>query len=153
ANLEQNYLADLGSSPNATSAPITLAMSADVPAGATITLVVHEVTPQPAPSCGGYSLKIIGLPKACALSNLTLTKSGSPATVTAGANLTYAIGGTNAGPQPATLASFSDAVPANTRFQSMTPPAGWTCTTPPVGGTGTITCTKPSMASGETVTF
>jgi len=153
AHLETNYLADLGSSPNATTTPVTLAMSADIPAGATVTLVVHEVNPQPAPSCGGYSLRVIGLPKACALSNLTLTKSGTPATVVANGNLTYSIEGANAGPQAASFANFTDAVPANTRFQSMATPAGWMCTTPAAGDTGTINCTKPSMASGETVTF
>ena len=31
--------------------------------------------------------------------------------------------------------------PPNTTFQSITPPAGATCTMLPVGGTGTITCT------------
>jgi len=33
-----------------------------------------------------------------------------------------------------------DNLPAEVNFQSLTPPAGWTCITPAVGGTGQISC-------------
>lgn len=67
--------------------------------------------------------------------------------------MTYTITVTNAGPDPATSVSLMDAVPANTTFVSLTAPAGWTCTTPPVGGTGTVTCTRASLASGANEVF
>src|SRR5204862_4951553 len=32
-------------------------------------------------------------------------------------------------------------------------PAGWTCTTPAAGSTGTVSCTTATLASGATATF
>jgi hypothetical protein len=44
--------------------------------------------------------------------------------------------------------TFSDAIPANTTFVSVNTPAGWVRTdVVPVGGTGTITFTRTSMAA------
>jgi len=51
--------------------------------------------------------------------------------------------------------TITETTPPNTTFVSMTPPAGWACgTLPPVGGTGTITCTDSgSLAVNGTATF
>ena len=40
---------------------------------------------------------------------------------------------------------FEMTTPPQTTFVSVTPPAGWTCQTPPPGGTGQISCTGPSF--------
>src|SRR4029079_13174330 len=69
------------------------------------------------------------------LTDLSVTKADSPDPVTAGANLTYTIVVTKNGPSPAANATLTDAIPANTTFVSLTAPAGWTTTTPTVGGT------------------
>ncbi|HKE59066.1 MAG TPA: Calx-beta domain-containing protein, partial [Pyrinomonadaceae bacterium] len=83
--------------------------------------------------------------------DIAMTESDSPDPVTAGLNITYTIGLTNNGPNPAVNASISDPIPANTTFVSVTTPAGWTRTDAvPVGGTGTITFTKASVANAET---
>jgi len=51
-------------------------------------------------------------------------------------------------------ATFTQNVPANTTFYSLTVPAGWTCVTPAVGATGTITCnTTAAAAIGSVATF
>ena len=63
--------------------------------------------------------------------------------VAAGRNITYTQKVTNNGPLAAVNAVFSEAVPANTTFISITAAAGWSCTTPAVGASGTITCTNP----------
>jgi uncharacterized repeat protein (TIGR01451 family) len=82
--------------------------------------------------------------------DLSVTNSGSPVPVLANTNISYTQVVTNAGPSAATTASFTETTPPNTTFQSITPPAGWTCgTVPAVGGTGTITCTNPSVAPGS----
>jgi uncharacterized repeat protein (TIGR01451 family) len=74
--------------------------------------------------------------------------------VVAGQNLTYTINFINNGPNPATSVTVSDAVPANTTFVSTATPVGWTRTdATPVGGTGTVTFTKATVASGETALF
>src|SRR5204862_2752910 len=40
-----------------------------------------------------------------------------------------------------------------TTFQSISPPAGWTCITPAIGGTGTINCSGATLASGASVSM
>lgn len=85
--------------------------------------------------------------------DLQITKSDSPDPVVAGTNLTYTINAKNNGPDPAAFIQVSDNVPASTTFVSLTSPAGWTCTTPAVGGTGAITCKKDTMAANETAAF
>ncbi len=80
--------------------------------------------------------------------DLVLTTAASPASVLAGNDITYTQTATNNGPLAATAATFTEATPPNTTFQSVSPPVGWTCTTPAVGSTGNITCTDPSLAAG-----
>ncbi len=78
-----------------------------------------------------------------AQADLALTTATSPEGVLAGNNITYTETVTNNGPAAATGASFTEATPANTTFQSVLAPAGWTCTSPAVGGTGNVNCTNP----------
>ena len=65
--------------------------------------------------------------------DIAVTNSASPNPVTAGSNITYTQVVTNNGPSAADNAQLVSAVPANTTFVSMTPPAGWTCQIPGVG--------------------
>jgi uncharacterized repeat protein (TIGR01451 family) len=88
-----------------------------------------------------------------AVADLAITKSDSPDPVAAGSNITYAIVVTNNGPSAASNASWSDTLPANTTFQSLTSAAGWTCTTPGVGAAGTVSCSNPSLAAGAMDSF
>ena len=86
--------------------------------------------------------------------DIAVTKSDSPDPVTAGNNLTYTINFINNGASDAQSVTVSDSVPANTTFVSVTTPAGWTRTdSVPVGGTGTISFSKATVANGETATF
>jgi uncharacterized repeat protein (TIGR01451 family) len=90
----------------------------------------------------------------CASADLAVTNSGAPNPVAAGGTITYTQKVTNNGPLDAVNAVFSEAVPANATFNSMAPPAGWTCgTLPPVGGTGNIVCTNPDVADLAAGTF
>jgi uncharacterized repeat protein (TIGR01451 family) len=91
--------------------------------------------------------------------NLSVTKTDAPDPVVAGQNITYTITVTNTGAAAAPNASLSDPLPAATTFQSIAiggaGAAGWTCNTPPVGANGTVSCAKPSLATGAggTTTF
>jgi uncharacterized repeat protein (TIGR01451 family) len=85
--------------------------------------------------------------------NLLVLKSDSPDPAVANGNITYVITVRNDGPQAATSTLLTDVIPANTRFVSLTAAAGWTCTTPVVGGTGTVSCTNPSVAASALATF
>jgi uncharacterized repeat protein (TIGR01451 family) len=80
--------------------------------------------------------------------DLSVTNAASPVPVQATNNITYTQVVTSAGPSTATAASLTESTPPNTTFQSVTFPVGWSCTSPAVGATGTITCTDPSFAPG-----
>ncbi|PYN02660.1 MAG: hypothetical protein DME07_09285, partial [Candidatus Rokuibacteriota bacterium] len=85
--------------------------------------------------------------------DLSITKTDSPDPVAPGGTLTYSINVGNAGPNAAVAVTMSDPLPSQTTFQSVAPPAGWSCTTPPVGTTGTVSCTTSSLASGAPASF
>ncbi|HEX6178599.1 MAG TPA: DUF11 domain-containing protein, partial [Thermoanaerobaculia bacterium] len=85
--------------------------------------------------------------------DLAVTKSDAPDPVTAGNNITYTIGVSNSGTSAAANVELSDVLPAGTTFVSFTGPGGWTLTTPPAGGTGTVTATIASFAPLANVTF
>jgi uncharacterized repeat protein (TIGR01451 family) len=76
----------------------------------------------------------------------------SLATVKSGANLPYRFNAKNNGPDTAVAVSFTDAIPAGTTFVSLTTSDG-TCTTHPVGGTGTVDCTVPTLTDGSKITI
>ncbi|HKV78413.1 MAG TPA: C25 family cysteine peptidase [Candidatus Sulfotelmatobacter sp.] len=81
--------------------------------------------------------------------DLALTTTATPSAVFAGNNITYTQTITNNGPAASSAVVFTEATPTNTTFQSISPPAGWTCTTPAVGSSGTITCNDSSLASTD----
>ena len=85
-----------------------------------------------------------------AQADLALSTAASPEAVLAGNNITYTQTVMNNGPSAATVASFTEATPTNTTFQSVLAPAGWTCTSPAVGGIGNVNCTDPTLAAGAT---
>ena len=81
-----------------------------------------------------------------------VTKNGPP-TIIAGNDITYAIAVTNNGPSDALNVSFTDPTPASTTFVSLVKPAGWSCTTPAAGATGTVSCSVATLAVGATANF
>jgi uncharacterized repeat protein (TIGR01451 family) len=85
------------------------------------------------------------------VADLSVTNVDAPDPVGAGNNLTYTITVSNAGPDPAAATSLSDTLPAGTTFISLAPAGGWSCTTPTVGGVGTVSCSLASMNVGSAV--
>ncbi len=90
---------------------------------------------------------------ASSVADVSVTSSDSPDPVAAGGNITYTQTVSNSGPSDAGNATFSTTVPANTGFQSIAIPSGWSCTTPPVGQAGTITCVANYLAAGTSASF
>lgn len=88
-----------------------------------------------------------------AVADLAVAKTDSPDPVKVAGNITYTITLTNNGSSDALGVTLSDVVPANTTFVSFTAPAGFTPTTPPPGGTGTVTATTPTFVAGAVATF
>ncbi|HEX3540315.1 MAG TPA: DUF11 domain-containing protein [Acidimicrobiales bacterium] len=85
--------------------------------------------------------------------DLSTTKSATTDPITAGTDESYTITSTNNGPSDALSVTMSDTLPTNTTFVSLTPAIGWTCTTPAVGGTGTVSCTIATLANGASGVF
>jgi uncharacterized repeat protein (TIGR01451 family) len=81
--------------------------------------------------------------------DLSMTNK-APTTVTSGANLTYNLAAKNNGPDTAQGITVTDVIPTGTTFVKVTPNTG-NCTAPPVGGTGTVTCTVGTMGNGTTL--
>jgi hypothetical protein len=72
--------------------------------------------------------------------DLSASITDTPDPVLPGGTITYTVTLTNSGPSNADNAGFSLPLPAGTTFDSLTAPAGWTCTTPAVGANGTVSC-------------
>ena len=85
--------------------------------------------------------------------DLELTNSDAPDPVTAGADITYTIRLTNAGPTEAADVTVSDTLPANTTFVSFSAPDGWSATTPAIGGSGSVTASSASLPATATAEF
>ncbi len=87
------------------------------------------------------------------VADLAVTNTAIPDPVPSGAPITYTITASNNGPSIALAVTLTDSLSEDTAFQSLAPPPGWSCTTPPVGETGTVTCTKPSADPGAPEIF
>ncbi len=105
-----------------------------------------SITQTPGTQSGSY----------CGGADLAVTNAGTPNPVLAGTGLiTYTQSVRNNGPFDALNAVFSETIPTNTTFQSLSFPggSGWTCATPGIGGTGAISCTNPDFAKAASTTF
>ncbi len=130
------------------------------PNGAWNLYVVDDVNGESGNINLGWTLSITtGFPVCCggppgpAMADLAITKSDSPDPVISNRNITYTLNFLNNGPAAATNVTISDQVPSGTTFISATAPAGWSIVTPPVGGTGNVMFSKPSVAVGEIAAF
>jgi uncharacterized repeat protein (TIGR01451 family) len=88
------------------------------------------------------------------VADLAVTKLDDPDPIVHGMDLTYTISISNNGPDAAASTSWSDTLPdgpTGTTFVSLSSPPGWSCTTPPVGQGGTVSCSDPSFAVGNAV--
>ncbi len=101
---------------------------------------LYRVIASRGPSCTITSAPAL-LTVSCGPDLAVILNADTPDPVIAGENITYNQQVRNISPTAATAPSFTQTTPAGTTFVSMTPPAGWSCTTPAVGATGAITCT------------
>lgn len=91
--------------------------------------------------------------------DVAITVSDFPDPVVPGESILYTQTVTNNGVIPAQNVTVTFPTPPNTTYSYIDFPAGWSCSTWPAPGTptpgsaGTITCTKPTLAVGETASF
>jgi len=91
--------------------------------------------------------------------DVAIVVSDFPDPVVPGESILYTQTVTNNGVIDAQNVTVSFPTPPNTTYSYIDFPAGWTCSTSPLPGTptpgsaGTITCTKATLAVGETASF
>jgi uncharacterized repeat protein (TIGR01451 family) len=85
--------------------------------------------------------------------DLFVSGDDDPDPVQAGDDLTSTIRLENVGSNPAVNVELAEATPVGTTFQSISAPAGWSCSTPAVDGIGPITCTASSLSAGSVAVF
>jgi uncharacterized repeat protein (TIGR01451 family) len=141
--------------PGSASFPVVVTVNAGTAAGTAINDTATVSSSTTDPNLANNTATAADVVALATQADLVTTNSASPTSVAAGSNVTYTQTVNNLGPAQATGASFSQTTPPNTNFQSITPPAGWTCATKPaVGGTGLISCTDGSnLALNTPVTF
>jgi uncharacterized repeat protein (TIGR01451 family) len=136
---------DLGSIASGGSASITIGVQAMALGTASNTASVAATEPDPdlANNSSTVSTTVMQINTA----DVSITKSGSPASVAVGANVTYTVTVTNGGPDTADGVTVTDVVPAGMTLVSATSTLG-TCS-----GTLIVTCTPGSMAHAATATI
>jgi large repetitive protein len=77
--------------------------------------------------------------------DLGVIKTVSNNIVKPGATVTWQLVGTNYGPATSTNFILADQLPAGVQFVRATASSDMTCTTPPVGQSGAVTCTAPTV--------
>jgi uncharacterized repeat protein (TIGR01451 family) len=137
---------------NAASASFTVVVNVTAVSGSvtnTVTGSSDASDTVPANNSATATTTVTPLPTA----DLGITKSTTTTNAAPGASIAYTIVVTNHGPDTATSVTMTDTLPATLLFQSIAAPAGYVCTTPTIGTTGTISCTGSSLANGAMATF
>jgi uncharacterized repeat protein (TIGR01451 family) len=135
---------DASFAPGTASFPVVLKVTPGTAHGTTITDIATVSSSTPDPNSANNSASATDVVALSTDADLVTTNAALPTSVAAGSNITYTQSVTNDGPAVAATPTFTQTTPPNTNFQSIIPPAGWTCTTPAVGAAGTITCTDGS---------
>ena len=108
--------------------------------------------------CDSANIYVKLPPSPAPLVDLGVTKTVSAETVKPGDNLVWTLDARNFGPDASTNFTVADVLPSSVGFVSLaTSPSGLTCTTPPVGSSGAISCTAAPASvpagSGFTLTI
>ena len=109
----------------------------------TATISAETADPDTSNNSSSTSATVTGV------TDVSVTKSG-PATLDAGAQISWTITVQNLGANAAASTTLTDTLPAGTTFVSLTQNSGpaFNC-----NGTTTVTCTNASFAAGSTATF
>lgn len=84
--------------------------------------------------------------------DLEVEKADTPDPILPGGTVVYTMVVRNLGPSAAANVVLRDPIPTGTSFVSLSAP-GLSCTPPPVGSSGDLTCTAASLAAGASATL
>ena len=149
--------------------PIVMNVPSGTAAGTVLSGTAYISAATPDPNTGNNYATASTVVANAGQADLAVTSTGSPNPVTPGNNITYTQSITNNGPtaitaSATTTVTFTDVLPtintspvtSTTLAAAVVAPAGWTCTAPAVGSTGTVTCTLnvgQTLAVGAVVNF
>lgn len=139
---------DLGPIGSGGTASVTIVATATVPGVVTNTVSVTGDEPDANPDNNTASEPTTVANPSDA--DLSVRKVDAPDPAAPGQVVTYTVTVGNAGPAAAANVVVTDTLPAGTTFESVVPPAGWTCPAPVAG---VLTCTVPTLPSGDTVSI
>lgn len=131
---------------------VTVKVDSSATAGTSIPETV-SITPVNDPNATNNTATATATVVASSSTDFAVTTSMLPARVADSGTLQFTNVVTNNGPSSGSV-TFTESIPSNTTFSSLSVPAGWTCTTPSSGGTGSISCSpSSSLSSGGSATF
>lgn len=134
--------------------PLTVKVDAGTSVGSQISNTAQVASTTPDPNNINDSSTAVVTVVAAGSADLAVTQADSPDPVAIGNNVNYSIVLTNNGPEGAANPSFTDNLPPQVNFRSITPAPGWTCITPAVGGSGSISCSSgTSIGVNGSVSF
>src|SRR3954470_22377406 len=132
-----------------TSFTISVKTSASAPSGSiSNTATITAVTPDPDTSNNSSTATTGIAATVTASADVSIDSVVGSTNAAAGSTFSFQLVASNKGPSTAHHVQITDAVPANATFVSATvsdPIAAFTCTTPAVGTSGTITCSASSL--------
>jgi uncharacterized repeat protein (TIGR01451 family) len=135
---------NIGTLNNGNSAVVTMIVTTTV--SGTLTNTATATATESDPNTGNNTATATTTVNAAA-ADLSITKSASATSVLVGQNITYSIGVSNAGPQPATNVTITDPVPVGTTFVSASSSQG-SCSQ----ASGVVTCALGSLAVSGSAT-
>jgi uncharacterized repeat protein (TIGR01451 family) len=147
--------ATIATLPAGSSAAFTLVVNVNegTPAGTKVfnTATISSATTDP----NGANNSSTAITDVSPFADLGVTKTDDADPVQPDSDLTYTVLLNNNGPSDAHSVQLSDSLPAGTTFVSASQAGGpaFTLTTPAVGGTGTVTATAATLASGDAAAF
>jgi uncharacterized repeat protein (TIGR01451 family) len=139
-------------SPGSAVISVTVTVLPATPAGTVITntATVSSTTTDPSDSDNSASAQttVTAPPPA----ELSIAVGDAPDPVESDSDLTYTVTASNNGVALGTdQATVSDTLPAGTTFVSLNAAVGWSCSTPAVGASGTVSCTVAPFPPGDAV--
>jgi len=147
-----------GSTPSGQTRTLTVvaAVGSGVAGGATLTANASAGSDVSDPNTANNTATLTSTVQAAAATtaDVRIAKTGTLGGSAPSRTITYliSVGNGSAGLAAANV-TLSDPLPAGTRFSSLEAAPEWACSTPAAGAAGTVSCTKASMAPGESAGF
>ncbi len=128
---------------------VTVTVDPSTPVATVITNTATVASDTPDPHLDDNSASADTTVAAQPVTAVSIAKTDSPDPVLNDADLTYTLTANSNVARATDGATVTDTLPVGTTFVSLAAPAGWSCTAPSLGGSGTVTCTVAPFPQGD----